>query len=108
MAVQLGIKDFAYFVFCFAIQFYWWGGGCSLCGKGFRKAGLSWEMWKMGWTPWNCCGRGTVTECMPGVLIILNGPSFFSASFLEVKFVGRNFVFTYTRYQILKAGDDFS
>src|SRR6266446_9808032 len=26
MAVQLGIEDFAYFIFRFAIQFYWQGG----------------------------------------------------------------------------------
>ena len=27
MAVQLGIEDFTYFIFHFAIQFYWQGGG---------------------------------------------------------------------------------
>src|SRR5258708_2859429 len=27
MVVQLGIKDFAYFVFHFAVQFYWQGRG---------------------------------------------------------------------------------
>src|SRR5258708_38449331 len=105
MAVQLGIKDFAYFVFCFAIQFYWWGGGCSLCGKGFGKAGSSWEMWNTGWTPQNCCRRWTVMECVPGVPIILNSPRFFSTSFLEGRVVRKNFTFTYTWSPILKAGD---
>src|SRR5260370_7559970 len=27
MAVQLGIEDFAYFIFRFTVQFYWRGGG---------------------------------------------------------------------------------
>src|SRR6266436_7745568 len=81
------------------------GGGCSLCGKGFGKVGLSWEMWKTGCTPRNCCGRQTVMECVSGVPIILNGPRFFSASFLEGWVVQKNFAFTYTRLPILKAGD---
>src|SRR6266481_2153632 len=105
MVVQLGIEDFTYFTFCFTVQFYWWGGGCSLCRKGFRKVGLSWEMWKMGWTPWKCCGRQTVMECVPGVPIISNGPRFFSTSFLEGWVVWKNFTFTYTWLPILKAGD---
>src|SRR6266436_4276896 len=106
MAVQLGIEDFTYFVSRFAVQFYWQGGGgCSLCRKGFGKAGSSWEMWNMGWTPWNCCRRWTVTECVPRVPIISNGPRFFSASFLEGWVVRKNFAFTYTQSPILKAGD---
>src|SRR5258708_30950969 len=105
MAAQLGIKDFAYFVFHFAIQFYWQGGGCSLSRKGFGKAGLSWEMWKMGWTPQNCCRRWTVMECVPGVPIIMNSPRFFSTSFLKGQVVWKNFTFTYTWLPILKAGD---
>src|SRR5260221_473471 len=81
------------------------GGGCSLCRKGFGKAGSSWEMWNMGWTPWNCCGRRTVMECVPRVPIISNGPRFFSASFLKGWVVQKNFAFTYTWSLILKAGD---
>src|SRR5258708_39519472 len=81
------------------------GGGCSLCGKGFGKVGSSWEMWKTGCTPWNCCGRQTVMECVPGVPIISNGPRFFSTSFLEGRVVRKNFAFTYTQSPILKAGD---
>src|SRR5258708_7359436 len=81
------------------------GGCCSLCGKGFGKAGSSWETWNTGWTPRNCCRRRTVTECVPGVPIILNGPRFFSASFLEGWVVQKNFAFTYTWSPILKAGD---
>src|SRR5258708_39748843 len=62
-------------------------------------------MWNMGWTPWNCCGRQTVMECMPRVPIISNGPRFFSTSFLEGRVVWKNFAFTYTWSPILKAGD---
>src|SRR6266436_2646818 len=105
MVVQLGIEDFTYFIFHFAIQFYWQGGGCSLCGKGFRKVGSSWETWNTGWTPRNCCRRWTVMECVPGVPIISNGPRFFSTSFLEGQVVQKNFAFTYTWLPILKAGD---
>src|SRR5260221_10895394 len=81
------------------------GGGCSLCGKGFGKAGSSWETWKMGWTPQNCCGRQIVTEYVPRAPIILNGPRFFSASFLEGWVVQKNFTFMYTWSPTLKAGD---
>src|SRR5260221_3426731 len=34
MAVQLGIEDFTYFMFCFAVQFYWWGGVVVCAGRG--------------------------------------------------------------------------
>src|SRR5258708_40066900 len=105
MAVQLGIEDFTYFIFRFAVQFYWQGGGCSFCRKGFGKVGSSWEAWKMGGTPRNCCGRRTVMECVPRVPIILNGPRFFSVRFLEGRVVEKNSTFTYTQLPILKAGD---
>src|SRR5260221_6533627 len=106
MAVQLGIEDFTYFIFRFAVQFYWrGGGGCSLCRKGFGKAGSSWETWKTGCTPRNCCGRQTVMECMPGVPIISNGPRFFSTSFLEGRVVRKNFAFTSTQSPILMTGN---
>src|SRR5258708_23774809 len=62
-------------------------------------------MWNKGWTPQNCCRRQTVTECVPRVPIISNGPRFFSASFLEGWVVQKNFTFTYTWSPILKAGD---
>src|SRR5258708_40027975 len=101
MVVQLGIEDFTYFIFHFTIQFYWQGGGVVLCvGRG-----SSWETWKTGWTPWNCCGRWTVMECVPRVPIISNSPRFFSASFLKGQVVWKNFAFTYTWLPILKAGD---
>src|SRR5258708_39422562 len=97
MVVQLGIEVFAYFIFRFDIQFFWGGGGgCSLYRKGFGKAGSSWETWKTGCTPRNCCGRWIVMECVPRVPIILNGPRFFSTSFLEGWVVQKNFTFTYT------------
>src|SRR5258708_20587189 len=105
MGVRFGMEVFIYLKFFLIVQFYWKGGGCSLCRKGFRKVGSSWEMWNMGWTPQNCCGRWTVMECMPGVPIILNSPRFFSASFLEGWVVQKNFTFTYTQLPILKAGD---
>src|SRR5260221_644519 len=80
------------------------GGGCSLWGKGFWKAGSSCETWKMGWTPRNCCGRWIVMECIPRVPIISKGPRFFSASFLEGWVVWKNFAFMYAQSPTLKAG----
>src|SRR5258708_38236948 len=98
--------DVVTYCFCWGVHFVGrGGGGCCLCRKGFRKVGSSWEMWKMGWTPQNCCGRQTVMECMPRVPIISNSPRFFSASFLEGQVVWKNFAFTYTWLPILKAGD---
>src|SRR5258707_3483564 len=101
------MKFFIYFFFFFQIKFFGGGGGggCSLCGKGFGKAGSSWEMWNTGWTPRNCCRRQTVMECMPRVPIILNSPRFFSTSFLKGRVVWKNFAFTYTWSPILRAGD---
>src|SRR5260221_14615078 len=80
------------------------GGGFFLWGKGFWKAGSSCEMWKTGWTTQNCCGRQIVMECIPRVPIILKGPRFFSASFLEGRVVWKNFAFTYVQSLTLKAG----
>src|SRR5260221_12214378 len=40
MAVQLGIKDFAYFIFRFGMQFYWWGGGLFSVWEGVREGGF--------------------------------------------------------------------
>src|SRR5258708_271151 len=40
MAVQVGIKDFTYFIFCFAVQFYWQGGGLFSVREGVREGGF--------------------------------------------------------------------
>src|SRR5258708_38611980 len=37
MVVQLGIEDFAYFIFCFAVQFYWWGGRLFSMWEGVQE-----------------------------------------------------------------------
>src|SRR5258708_18569807 len=39
MAVQVGIEDFTYFIFHFAIQFYWRGGLFSVW-EGVREGGF--------------------------------------------------------------------
>src|SRR5260370_7804145 len=102
-SLEFGISLYSYSLL--PSNFIGGGGGCSLCGKGFGKAGSSWETWKTGCTPWNCCGRRTVMECMPRVPIISNGPRFFSAGFLEGQVVWKNFVFTYTQSPILHPAD---
>src|SRR5258708_7073613 len=104
MAVQLGIEDFTSYSIS-PFNSIGRGGGFFFFGEGFGKVGSSWEMWNMGWTPWNCCGRQTVMECVPRVPIISNSPRFFSASFLKGWVVWKNFTFTYTWSPILKAGD---
>src|SRR5258708_28412832 len=40
MAVQLGIEDFAYFIFRFTVQFYWQGGGLFSVWEGVREGGF--------------------------------------------------------------------
>src|SRR5258708_2908887 len=40
MAVQLGIEDFTYFIFCFTVQFYWQGGGVFSVQEGVWEGGV--------------------------------------------------------------------
>src|SRR5258708_4798923 len=40
MAVQLGIEDFTYFIFCFTVQFYWKGGGLFSVQEGVQEGGF--------------------------------------------------------------------
>ena len=40
MVVQLGIEDFTYFIFCFAIQFYWEGRGLFSVWEGVQEGGF--------------------------------------------------------------------
>src|SRR5258708_25517471 len=104
MVIQFGVEDFDNLIFFLITNSFGGGGGCSLWGKGFWKAGSSCETWKTGWTPWNCCGRWIVMECIPGVPIISKGPRFFSTSFLEGQVVRKNFAFMYAWSPTLKVG----
>src|SRR5260221_473468 len=40
MAVQLGIEEFTYFIFCFIVKFYWEGGGLFSVQEGVWEGGF--------------------------------------------------------------------
>src|SRR5258706_13949919 len=103
MAVQLGIEDFAYFIFHFAVQFYWWGGLFSVW-EGVQEGRFELGDMENRVDPLELLQEADCNR-VHAWGIILNGPRFFSASFLEGWVVQKNFAFTYTWSPILKAGD---
>ena len=67
MAVQLGIEDFAYFIFCFAVQFYWQGGGLFSVREGVREGGFEFGDMENGVYPsellWEADCNGVHAQC---------------------------------------------